>query len=151
MRKKVWVNAGDIILISLRDYQDQKADVILKYNPDEARQLKAQGELPENAKINDVDVGGGFDSGDEDDIEFQEDEGVNIENVSRIIQGSYKTDAASDLWERKYNSSLLYALTSCITSVNVEHPQRILEGVFQLPVPGVIRSASYIQWCIEYT
>jgi hypothetical protein len=29
-----------------------KADVILKYNPDEARNLKTYGELPENAKLN---------------------------------------------------------------------------------------------------
>jgi len=44
---KVWINQGDIILIGLRDYQDSKADVILRYNPDEARNLKSYGELPE--------------------------------------------------------------------------------------------------------
>lgn len=47
---KVWINAGDIILIGLRDYQDTKADVILKYNSDEARNLKAYGELPESGE-----------------------------------------------------------------------------------------------------
>lgn len=52
LRKKVWINAQDIILIGLRDYQDQKADVILKYTAEEARNLKTYGELPENAKIN---------------------------------------------------------------------------------------------------
>jgi translation initiation factor 1A len=52
MRKKVWVAAGDIVLISLRDYQDEKADVILKYSADEARSLKAAGHLPENVVIN---------------------------------------------------------------------------------------------------
>ncbi|KAK8806965.1 hypothetical protein WA158_003724 [Blastocystis sp. Blastoise] len=51
MRKKEWVGIGDIVLIGLRDYQDDKADVILRYNADEARQLKALGELPENANI----------------------------------------------------------------------------------------------------
>eukprot|EP01106_Pelomyxa_sp_JSP_P000672 TRINITY_DN109_c0_g1_i3.p1 TRINITY_DN109_c0_g1~~TRINITY_DN109_c0_g1_i3.p1 ORF type:complete len:172 (-),score=47.27 TRINITY_DN109_c0_g1_i3:169-684(-) len=51
LRKKVWVNQGDIVLLGLRDYQDGKADVILKYNSDEARLLKAYGELPENAHI----------------------------------------------------------------------------------------------------
>lgn len=56
LRKKVWINQGDIILIGLRDYQDQKADVILKYMPDEARSLKAYGEIPETAKINDAEV-----------------------------------------------------------------------------------------------
>lgn len=45
---QVWINQGDIILLGLRDYQDTKADVILRYNPDEARSLKAYGELPEN-------------------------------------------------------------------------------------------------------
>ena len=45
---QVWINSGDIILLGLRDYQDTKADVILKYTPDEARNLKTYGELPEN-------------------------------------------------------------------------------------------------------
>lgn len=44
---QVWINQGDIILIGLRDYQDAKADVILKYTPDEARNLKTYGEFPE--------------------------------------------------------------------------------------------------------
>lgn len=56
LRKKVWINQGDIILLSLRDYQDEKGDVILKYNADEARSLKAYGELPETAKINETDT-----------------------------------------------------------------------------------------------
>ncbi len=29
MRKRTWVNQGDIVLVGLRDYQDVKADVIL--------------------------------------------------------------------------------------------------------------------------
>jgi len=37
-------------LVGLRDYQDGKADVILKYSPDEARNLKAYGELPESGR-----------------------------------------------------------------------------------------------------
>merc|ERR550534_2348421 len=54
LRKKVWINQSDIILIGLRDYQDAKADVIMKYSADEARNLKLYGELPDNAKINDT-------------------------------------------------------------------------------------------------
>lgn len=68
MRKKVWVAQGDIVLIGLRDYQDTKADVILKYNPEEARQLKSYGELPESAKINESNVG---EERGEDDIPFE--------------------------------------------------------------------------------
>merc|ERR1712072_790847 len=71
MRKRVWVSAGDIVLLGLRDYQDEKADVILKYTADEARNLKAYGELPETAKINEsVDV----EFGSDDDVEFDFDD-----------------------------------------------------------------------------
>ena len=56
MRKKVWVNAGDIVLVGLRDFQDGKADVILKYMADEARSLKAYGELPDSIRVNETDT-----------------------------------------------------------------------------------------------
>ncbi|KAJ1307146.1 hypothetical protein OPQ81_001264 [Rhizoctonia solani] len=52
MRKKVWINQGDIILLSLREFQDDKADVIVKYTADEARNLKAYGELPDTTISN---------------------------------------------------------------------------------------------------
>eukprot|EP00891_Asterochloris_glomerata_P002600 jgi/Astpho2/2600/fgenesh1_pg.00048_%23_90_t len=76
MRKKVWVNTGDIILVGLRDYQDEKADVILKYMADEARNLKAYGELPENIRVNETDT-------------FADEEGLNdeyfdFEDISEI-------------------------------------------------------------------
>ncbi|CAI9100445.1 OLC1v1037555C1 [Oldenlandia corymbosa var. corymbosa] len=46
LHKKVWINPGDLVLLGLRDYQDHKADVCHKYFPDEARLVKAYGELP---------------------------------------------------------------------------------------------------------
>ena len=42
---------GDIILVGLRDFQDEKADVIQKYMADEARSLKAYGELPDTSML----------------------------------------------------------------------------------------------------
>ncbi|RKP00544.1 hypothetical protein CXG81DRAFT_6170, partial [Caulochytrium protostelioides] len=57
-RKKVWITPGDVILLGLRDFQDSKADVILKYTPDEARMLKTYGELPDNLKINETEMMG---------------------------------------------------------------------------------------------
>merc|ERR1712183_898475 len=32
LRKKVWINQTDIVLVGLREFQDAKADVILKYS-----------------------------------------------------------------------------------------------------------------------
>lgn len=67
---QVWINQGDIILVGLRDYQDTKADVIFKYTPDEARNLKTYGEFPESVRINDTVT---FVEGDMDDeIEFDD-------------------------------------------------------------------------------
>ena len=51
---------GDVVLIGLRDFQDSKADIILKYTPDEARLLKSYGELADTVKVNE-------DAGIEDD------------------------------------------------------------------------------------
>nr|ACO14998.1 Eukaryotic translation initiation factor 1A, X-chromosomal [Caligus clemensi] len=68
LRKKVWINQSDIILVGLRDYQDAKADVILKYSADEARNLKSYGEFPETVKINETVTFG--EEGIDDEIEF---------------------------------------------------------------------------------
>ena len=48
MMNKVRVFVDDIILIGIRDFQDNKADVILKYSADECKRLKKMGELPSN-------------------------------------------------------------------------------------------------------
>merc|ERR1712001_102802 len=70
MRKKVWVAQGDIVLVGLRDFQDSKADVILKYMPDEARNLKSYGEFPESVKINETVTFG--EEAQDDEIEFDD-------------------------------------------------------------------------------
>ncbi|CAD7699520.1 unnamed protein product [Ostreobium quekettii] len=72
MRKKVWVNTGDVILVGLRDYQDEKADVILKYMADEARSLKQYGELPEHIRVNDADVEFQDDTADNEFFDFDD-------------------------------------------------------------------------------
>jgi len=77
LRKKVWINQGDIILVGLRDYQDAKADVILKYNADEARNLKTYGEIPDSVKVTDTVTF--VDDGLDDDIEFGDDSGEDDE------------------------------------------------------------------------
>ncbi|XP_008486994.1 eukaryotic translation initiation factor 1A, X-chromosomal-like [Diaphorina citri] len=88
LRKKVWINQGDIILIGLRDYQDAKADVILKYTPDEARNLKTYGEFPETVRINDTVTF--VEEGYDEDIEFgdeisDDEEGNAVDNVSEKV------------------------------------------------------------------
>ena len=69
MRRRIWVQQGDIILIGLRDFQDGKADVILKYTDGESRNLQVYGELPDTAKIGQYGTAG-EEGGERDDCAF---------------------------------------------------------------------------------
>merc|ERR1712166_401686 len=62
MRRRVYIFVNDIILVGLRDFQDEKCDVIWKYYPEEAKTLKALGEIPDSCVI--------------DESKRQEDEGA---------------------------------------------------------------------------
>jgi translation initiation factor 1A len=94
--KRVWINQGDIILIGLRDYQDGKGDVIHKYTLDEARTLKAYGEIPESVVIGAGGGGGDEDAGDKGDIAFggmssDEDESQKTNN-ERLVSDDEEED-----------------------------------------------------------
>ncbi|VDN14861.1 unnamed protein product [Dibothriocephalus latus] len=120
---QVWINSGDIILIGLRDFQDSKADVILKYLNDEARTLKSLGEIPEtvnleenndiafdanaampdmDAEDGDSDMPGSSDSSssseEESEEEEDEEEQLGLKNASR-----YKGEFSGDVnhWKGK--------------------------------------------------
>ena len=67
MRNRVWIHAGDIVLLGLRDFGDEnKADVMLKYYDEEARELQELGELPDSIRI----AEGGFTYSDEEEDGF---------------------------------------------------------------------------------
>jgi translation initiation factor 1A len=81
MRKRVWVNRSDLVLISKWEgmTDDTKCSIIHKYSEDEARRLQKEGELPANFKLNldDFDVedeDDGFDMSDPSDSESESSE-----------------------------------------------------------------------------
>ena len=41
-------------MIGLRDFQEKKGDIILKYSIEESRSLKTYGEIPENIPLNEI-------------------------------------------------------------------------------------------------
>ena len=61
MRNKVWLNTGDYVLVGLRDFQDNKCDIILRYTAEQVRTLKAYKEIPEEEQEDDEDVPLDFD------------------------------------------------------------------------------------------
>ncbi len=80
MRRKVWLSVGDIVLLSIRDYQDTICDIVLKYSSAEARILKSKNQIPDTTQI----------SADADAISFE------TENDEMSNSGSVK-DSKSDV------------------------------------------------------
>jgi translation initiation factor 1A len=75
LRKKVWITTGDVLLVGLREFQDAKCDVIIRYTPEEARSLKAYGEVPDGTRINEATVEG------DDGIMSEEEGGFTFDDI----------------------------------------------------------------------
>jgi translation initiation factor 1A len=69
MRRREWVRVGDVVLVALRDFQDDKADVVFKYKDDEVHRLKRLGEDVVAAPQDDDDDAGA----DDDVVAFEHD------------------------------------------------------------------------------
>lgn len=77
MRKKIWIVVNDVVLVSLRDYEDNKCDIIYKYTSKEVNKLKYLGEIPDSVKlIEDLE-----EKDDDLGIDFEEDEILNIDEI----------------------------------------------------------------------
>ena len=81
MRRRVWVRRNDMVLVTKRDYQDDKADIVHKYGGDEVLRLMSMGEIaPLLSKMyNSFDAGAGMEDfvagvdDEEDGVVFDED------------------------------------------------------------------------------
>ena len=94
MRKRRFVNMNDIVLVSLRDWQDAKCDIIDSYDDNLTRKLKDKGLIPDSIKLDsdgnmdeeeDNDLGFVFstempDSNEEDDDIFEE-ESIDLDDI----------------------------------------------------------------------
>jgi len=87
MRKKVWIKMNDVVLVSLREFEQSKADIIYKYEIPEINYLKKENEIPDNIKLyEDVEEtkDNGFDftnESDEEDGIVQEKKEIDIDNI----------------------------------------------------------------------
>ena len=87
MQKRVWLKQGDLVLVSVRDFQDDKCDIVHKYSEDDKSQLLKMGQLVKE-KLVSAENGGKKDNNsndgeDEFGIEFSNDvEEVQFNNNS---------------------------------------------------------------------
>ena len=56
MRKRVFVNQDELVLVSLRDWQDSKCDIIDKYNQNDIQKLKQLKCIPDFIKLEEKSV-----------------------------------------------------------------------------------------------
>ena len=75
MRKRIWLANGDIILVSLREFEPEKCDVVEKYKEKEVAKLKNAGEIPDSFVLPSGSEEGEKGTGD-GDILFEEQEVV---------------------------------------------------------------------------
>ena len=68
MRKRNFVNMKDVVLVSLRDFQDDKCDIIDKYDENQVRKLKEMNQVPDSIKLTD------------ENEYFDEDDGIEFVN-----------------------------------------------------------------------
>ncbi|MGB9964293.1 translation initiation factor eIF-1A [Halobacterium sp. CBA1126] len=45
MQKRIWIREGDVVLVEPWDWQDEKADVVWRYEKSEADQLREEGHI----------------------------------------------------------------------------------------------------------
>tara|TARA_B100000029_G_scaffold507088_1_gene591057 strand:- start:11107 stop:11568 length:462 start_codon:yes stop_codon:yes gene_type:complete len=90
MRKRKFVNLNDIVLVSLRDFQDDLCDIMDSYDENGARKLRELKELPETFTLGeDNDFQDGMDSiefttelpSDNSDEGYSMDDDINLEEI----------------------------------------------------------------------
>lgn len=72
MRKRDWVRVGDTVLVALRTFQDEKADIVFKYEDGEVARLRRLGEIAApkaEAASEDAEDDGGIDFDDDGEWE----------------------------------------------------------------------------------
>lgn len=51
MRNRVYIHINDLVLVSIRDFQDGTADILHKYTGDEVRSLVSYKEIPDTVRV----------------------------------------------------------------------------------------------------
>lgn len=91
-------------MVSKREFQDDKADIVLRYNADEARLLKKKGALPASIKIEDnpndqleEDIAFDFTAGDDGDSDSDSEDEILSQPTNRgMLPPSDSEDSDSD-------------------------------------------------------
>lgn len=51
LRKRMWIRAGDLVIVKPWSFQDEKADIVFRYLRTEATYLSRQGLIPDSVNV----------------------------------------------------------------------------------------------------
>ena len=91
MRKRVFVNQGELVLVSLRDWQDSKCDIIDKYNANDVQKFKKMKCIPDFIKL-------------EETVIVEEDDDDNMGNPFTMDIPSDSSDEEEEFIDKKISS-----------------------------------------------
>lgn len=75
IKRSEWISANDVVLVALRDFEDEKGDVLMRYGHDEVRQLRKIGELAHLLKWLDAhQADANHEDDDQTDVVFEDDD-----------------------------------------------------------------------------
>ena len=86
-KKKIFVKTGNVVLLSLREFEDNKCDILDVYNQKEIKELKKLGEIPKNI-IEDITVAEEKDDG----IDFVDEDDDEEEDENAVLKEQFKKD-----------------------------------------------------------
>jgi len=72
IKRNQWINAGATVIVSLRDYQKDKCDIIHLYTDEESRKLRKRGIIVEEESVKEEE---------ENPFEFEEEIQVNVDEI----------------------------------------------------------------------
>ena len=101
MRKKIYINMNDIVLVQINEYEPEKCDIILKYTDEEVRKLKKCGEMPEIFKLpgeetSEIGEGNDFITFEKNKINDDDDDEDEINNKKNKKQQNRKVSISDD-------------------------------------------------------
>ena len=87
IKKKMRILVGSVVIVSLRDFEDSKCDIIYLFDKDEIKELIKLGELPTNINIDDMIVN---DKMEDIGIDIEEEESEEDKNIDEEIKKNFE-------------------------------------------------------------
>ena len=99
MRKRQFVNLRQVVLVSLRDFQDSVCDIIDSYDDNQVRDLKELKEIPDFIKLEEENI---FSEDLGDDLVFtnampEDDDSSDNDSIEDVNHDFLKTDDGIDI------------------------------------------------------